>query len=227
MQDATGGSQHPPAAGYSLQEAAALLGIGVNTLRRRIAAGQIQAAQVQRPQGYVWRVYLDGQHPPTDPPDDPPIQKATGSLPHPPSSITQAEAMVSLIQTTIGTVLGPLMAEQAALGQTVERQAETIAELREDRGRQAAELERATATIATLGNELAAERAKSIMPTTASQSSPVALEASPASQSAGTAPDTFAGRLRPLTPGLMTTLAVVALVVLTFAALSAGLVWPR
>jgi hypothetical protein len=37
-----------------------------------------------------------------------------------------AEAMVSLIQTTIGTVLAPLMAEQAALRQTVERQAEQL-----------------------------------------------------------------------------------------------------
>jgi hypothetical protein len=49
--------------------------------------------------------------------------------------------MVSLVQTTLGTVLGPLVAEQAALRQTVERQAdhlvsmaETIGELRaEDR----------------------------------------------------------------------------------------------
>lgn len=37
-----------------------------------------------------------------------------------------AEAMVSLIQTTIGAVLGPLVAEQAALRQIVERQADQL-----------------------------------------------------------------------------------------------------
>jgi len=81
MQDATAGSQDAPTAGYSLQEAATLLGIGVNTLRRRIAAGQVRAEQVERPQGYVWRVYLVGRHPPIDPTDHPPNQEAPGSLP--------------------------------------------------------------------------------------------------------------------------------------------------
>ena len=73
MQDATAGS-------YSLQEAAALLGIGINTLRRRIASGQIAAEQVQRPQGHVWRVYLDVAPPSQQPPTHPPIQEAPGSL---------------------------------------------------------------------------------------------------------------------------------------------------
>jgi hypothetical protein len=159
MQDATGVSQDTPAAGYSLQEAATLLGIGVNTLRRRIAAGQIRAAQVERPQGYVWRVYLNGRHPPNDPTSEPPIQEATGSLPHPPTQIAPAEAMVSLIQTTIATVLGPLVAEQTALRQTVERQAEIIAELREDRGRLSERLDPLAAERDALRTELAAAKA--------------------------------------------------------------------
>jgi hypothetical protein len=167
MQDATGGSQDPPAAGYSLQEAATLLGIGVNTLRRRIAAGQVRAAQVERPQGYVWRVYLDSRHPPIDPTAQPPNQEATGSLPHAPTPIAQADAMVSLIQTTIGTVLGPLVGELAASRQGNERQAEqlagyaaTIAELREDRGRLTAELAGAQAEIQALTSSAASGSAQ-------------------------------------------------------------------
>jgi hypothetical protein len=50
-----------------------------------------------------------------------------------------AEALVSLIQTTIATVLGPLVAELAANRQ-----------LERDHGRQTAELERAASTIVAL-----------------------------------------------------------------------------
>jgi hypothetical protein len=47
--------------------------------------------------------------------------------------------MVALIQTTITTVLGPLVSELTSSRQTIERQAEEIAGLREDRGRLTAE----------------------------------------------------------------------------------------
>jgi hypothetical protein len=63
-------------AGCSLQRAATRLGSGVITLRRRIAAGHVRGEQVERPQGYVWRVYFVGRHPPVNAPDDPPIQEA-------------------------------------------------------------------------------------------------------------------------------------------------------
>jgi hypothetical protein len=145
MQDATVGSQDALTAGYSLQEAAALLGIGVNTLRRRIAAGQVQAEQVQRPQGYVWRVYLDGRHPPTEPTIHPPRQDATGSLPHPPTQLAQAEALASLIQATLTPIIAPLVGQLDAQRQTIERQAERVAELERENGRLSAELEARTA----------------------------------------------------------------------------------
>jgi len=67
--------------------------------------------------------------------------------------------MVSLIQTTIATVLGPLVADQAALRQTVERQTDALRELERENGRQAAELERAASTIVALGEENAALKA--------------------------------------------------------------------
>ena len=43
--------------------------------------------------------------------------------------------MVALIQTTIGTILGPVVAELAASRQTVERRAERVAELKRENGR--------------------------------------------------------------------------------------------
>jgi hypothetical protein len=61
--------------------------------------------------------------------------------------------MVSLIQTTIATVLGPLVAEQAALRQTVERQTEALRKLERENGMQAAQLERAAAAVVALGDE--------------------------------------------------------------------------
>ena len=61
----------------------------------------------------------------------------TGAAPPRTPTPAPAEAMVSLIQTTIATALGPLVSELAAVRQTIERQseqlvsqAETIGELR-------------------------------------------------------------------------------------------------
>jgi excisionase family DNA binding protein len=46
--------------GISVQEAAEDLGLNEKTVRRRIHLGQIPAIKVPRPQGFEWRVYLDG-----------------------------------------------------------------------------------------------------------------------------------------------------------------------
>ncbi len=48
---------------YSLREAAGILGVSITALRRRVAAGQIRAERVERPQGSSWRVYLDAHAP--------------------------------------------------------------------------------------------------------------------------------------------------------------------
>jgi hypothetical protein len=58
--------------------------------------------------------------------------------------------MVSLIQTTIGTVLGPLVGELAASRQTIERQADELRELERELGKFAAERAAAEARYATL-----------------------------------------------------------------------------
>jgi hypothetical protein len=72
----TAGSSEGAATGYSLQDAAAIVGVSVNTLRKRIRAGQVRAERVQRPQGYVWQVYLHGRHSPGQLASGPPIQEA-------------------------------------------------------------------------------------------------------------------------------------------------------
>lgn len=134
------------AAAFTLRSAAAELGISLNTLRRRIASGQIAAERIHRPQGHVWAVYL---HPPGTQ-----EHRADGTVPRDGATVhsapAPADAMVSLIQTTIATVLGPLVAELAASRQTIERQAEQLVGAAETIGRQSAELEAARATIATL-----------------------------------------------------------------------------
>ena len=118
-------SQHPPAA-CTLQEAATLLGVSINTLRRKIAAGQVRAEQVARPQGHVWRVYLDGrqhagQH--AAEPADSTLQEPPGSrLQQPPTDLQRAEAMAAYSTA----LLAPLVAELATTRVKLVEQAETI-----------------------------------------------------------------------------------------------------
>lgn len=42
-----------------IQEAAALLGISESTLRRRLRAGQVNARQIDTPQGFKWMVDIE------------------------------------------------------------------------------------------------------------------------------------------------------------------------
>jgi hypothetical protein len=118
-----------------------------------------------------------------------------------------AEAIVSLIQTTIATVLGPLVGQLDAPRQTIERQAEEIAGLREERGRQSAKLERAASTVVALGEENATLWASQAQQ--ASDPGPVASESHQGEPSVSRS-----ARLRALAPWLLATLAIVAVVVL-------------
>ena len=47
----------------SIDEAARLLGVSQDTIRRRIRNGELKAHQETRPQGYVWRVTLPDEEP--------------------------------------------------------------------------------------------------------------------------------------------------------------------
>ena len=92
--EVTSGHDAPSAAApapVTLEQAAAILGVSVTMVKRRIRAGVLRAAAARSPHGTVWLVSL------------------------PPAATTPAaDAMVPLIQTTIRTVLGPLVAELAA-----------------------------------------------------------------------------------------------------------------
>jgi excisionase family DNA binding protein len=124
----------------TIEQAAALLGVSASTIRRRIRAGSLQVEETRRPQGVVWLVHL----PPgtatastADTVTTAPVDTTATAQPAPAPALAQAEALTSLVQATIGAVLGPLIAEQAELRQTVERmsgqiarQSETIGQLR-------------------------------------------------------------------------------------------------
>ena len=155
----TAGSIEGPAAGYSLQDAAAVLGVSVNTLRKRIRAGQVRAERVERPQGYIWQVNLDDVHPPDQPATDPPIQEGPSRLRQPAMALRQAEAMAVYTRS----LLEPLVALVEQQEATIRDQAETI-------GRQAAELERAASTVVALGEEV--ERLEAAQSPTAGQETP-------------------------------------------------------
>ena len=147
MHDAAAPSRDRPAA-FTLRQAAVVLGISLNTLRKRIADGQIQAERVERPQGHVWRVYVDGADRSIDPPDGTVQQDGADRSVEPPTDLMRAEAMAAYTRS----LLEPITA-------ALERSQGEVAELRERVGRQGAELERATSTVVALGDELAATEA--------------------------------------------------------------------
>lgn len=60
----------------SLSEAAQILGVSVDTVKRRIVAGQFQARREQRPQGFRWVVELPAENAPHDEAGVVPIDEA-------------------------------------------------------------------------------------------------------------------------------------------------------
>jgi excisionase family DNA binding protein len=135
VRDGAGGTGHVPSVRVTVAEAAELLGVNVVTIRRMIKRGQLEAERVHRPQGSAYLVMLPGHGAGDGTLTEQPAQDMSrtdgAATPAP------AEAMVSLIQTTIATVLGPLVGQVDAQRQTIERQAaqlvsqaETIGELR-------------------------------------------------------------------------------------------------
>ena len=120
----------------TVEQAAAILGVSPSTVHRRIRNGALRAEQVARPQGIVWLVHLPpGTAAATGEPPPPADPEATAPTAVP----AQAEAMVSLIQATIGTVLGPLVGQLDAQRQTIERQADALRTLERENGELRAE----------------------------------------------------------------------------------------
>jgi len=129
-------------------EAARRLGISTATVKRRIAAGTLEAEQLARPQGIEYRVRL--------PRDVPAPLSERSSSEDPPSTGTMQD--ISAAITAAVTPLVERLAVQDATieqrAQTIERQAETIRDQAETIGRQGAELERAASTVVALNDQL-------------------------------------------------------------------------
>jgi hypothetical protein len=176
----------------SAAHAARMYGRSEKTVRRWIISGKLPAEKVDGAYlvdladvaQLVGDVSAPMSAPTSAPSADTGVRTDEGDVR--PSVPAQAEAMVSLIQTTIAAVLGPLVAEQAALRQTVERQAGELKEMARENGS-------LTAENAALNN---------------------ALEARTAAQNAEALSALFPSRLRALAPWLLAALAIVVVVVL-------------
>jgi excisionase family DNA binding protein len=92
----------------TVEQAAAILGVSVTTVRRRIRAGVLRAEEARRAQGPVWLVYL-----PAD------ATSATTEPPPATSSVATAPTTAEAMATYTRSILEPLVA-------TIERQAERI-----------------------------------------------------------------------------------------------------
>jgi hypothetical protein len=128
----------------SVAEAATLLGVSVATVRRMIRTGRLEAERVRRPQGTAFVVHL-------------PVDASTrhhhmGTTARPNASDpgSAADAMVSLIRTTIVTVLNPVVAQLDAHRQMVEHASGQITWQAEMIGRLTAERDAARAELAAL-----------------------------------------------------------------------------
>jgi excisionase family DNA binding protein len=140
----------------TVSEAAGILGVSTQTVRRMLRRGQLEGERVHRAQGsaYIVRIAVpntagDSDATATQQPA-PNVSRANAT-----DQPAPAEAMVSLIQTTIATVLGPLVAELAASRQANERQADTIGQLRADLATAQAENRALLASTAAQSSETA------------------------------------------------------------------------
>ena len=138
---------------YTLAEAAPILGVSVDTVRRRVKRGQLEARQVHTQHGPTWEVFI-GSRPPDAQADA--YAPAEGAAQGAEGVEDRSQAMA----TWAASLLVPIAAELGEARQTIERQAGEVADLREQRGRMAAELERAASGLVAADGELAGRQAR-------------------------------------------------------------------
>ena len=117
----------------SVPEAAAILGVSVATVRRRIRDGSLRSEPVHRPQGIAYVVLLDTDHATDHDRSDSDQQVGTTARLNQ-SQVPPAEAIAAMIQVTLTPIIAPLVGELAASRQANERQAERIEELAREVG---------------------------------------------------------------------------------------------
>jgi excisionase family DNA binding protein len=135
----------------TVAQAAAILGVSVTTVRRRIRDRSIRAEATLRPQGQVWWVYLSsGTKAATtsDHPDSMSHQTPTTSIAITP---TTADAPVASIEALLNRLIEVLAQEQQRLEQSQAR----VTELERENGRLSAELCTAQTTVAMLEDQIA------------------------------------------------------------------------
>ena len=119
------GTSHP---GLSIQEAAVILGVSPNTVRRWCANGKLHSERLPRPQGETIRVYLEGSALGTshgtsrEVPDDMPY----GNVPQVPTELQRAGALADYS----AQLLAPVVAELAESRRQLVTQAEEVGRLR-------------------------------------------------------------------------------------------------
>jgi hypothetical protein len=124
----------------SVAEVACRLGISTATVKRRIAAGTLEAEQLQRPQGFEYRVRLTRDVPA-------PSTERSDSEPAPPLTVTMQD-----VSAAIAAATSPLMERLAVQDANLERQAGIIRGLERENGRLSAEL----AALSTAHTDLSA-----------------------------------------------------------------------
>jgi hypothetical protein len=114
----------------SVAEAAGRLGVSTNTVKRRIAAGTLEAEQIQRPPGFEYRVRLarDVPAPPTERSDSEPITLTSA-----------AHGTTHDVSAAITAAIAPPATRLIVQDDTIERQAGVVRELERGNGRLSAE----------------------------------------------------------------------------------------
>jgi excisionase family DNA binding protein len=134
----------------SVKEAAARLGLSESDVRRRIKAGTLPAEQFDRPQGTYYRVIFE-----TSVDASPAVNQLLTTSEHPSDMRQDTPAT----RQDVSPGVEAWVALVTHLTESVERQAQTIADLREERGRLQAHVEYVSARADTLAAEIEALRA--------------------------------------------------------------------
>ena len=132
-------------------EAARRLGISTATVKRRIAAGTLEAEQLTRPQGIEYRVRLPRDVPAPLSDVTPPLAERTASEGEP--STGTAQDLSAAIGVAVAPLVERLAIQDAMIAdqrQTIERQAEQLIQSAEQRGRLGREVEQAKDSLGEL-----------------------------------------------------------------------------